>query len=427
MVTGMGALARVRVDVGPLRDSVEFRKLFTSRTVTLLGSEITGVAALVQVGRLTGSPLAVGLLGVAEVVPVVLFSLYGGLLADRFDRRVLAFACEAGMLLVSVGLVLNSLLPQPALWPLYVGAGLGMALGALQRPSLDAAVPRVVPKDALAASAALLAAGSNISMIIGPALGGALMAGPGPAWAFGIDAVTYLISVAFLFALRPLPRSADAEEITGLRGIGAGLRYAVGRRELLGSYLVDIAAMTLAFPVALLPFMATQLHAAWAQGLLFSAGAVGALLASSTSGWTRGVRRYGRAIAISAAAWGAAIVGFGLARNVGLAIAFLVLAGAADMYSGIFRSTLWNSTIPDEMRGRLAGLEVLSYGVGPVLGQIRGGAMAGALGVRFSLWCGGLACVLASGAIGATLMSVGAESGEATPSGQEKLFAANEK
>ncbi len=423
----MGWLARVRMDVGPLRDSAEFRKLFASRTVTLFGSQITEVAALVQVSRLTGSPLAVGLLGAVEVVPVMLFSLYGGLLADRLDRRVLAFGCEAGMLLVSVGLVLDSLLPHPALWPLYVGAAVGTSLAVLQRPSLDAAVPRIVAKDQLAASSALLSLGGTASLIIGPALGGVLMAGPGPAWAFGIDAATYVISFAFLFALRPLPRGAGAEQVTGLRGIVAGLRYAVGRRDLLASYLVDMAAMTLAFPVALLPFMATALHAAWAQGLLFSAEAVGALLASATSGWTRGVRRHGPAIAISASAWGAAIVGFGLAPNIGIAVAFLVLAGGADMCSGIFRSTLWNSTIPDEMRGRLAGLEVLSYGVGPVLGQLRGGAMAGVLGVRFSLSSGGLACVLASAAIGATVLSTGAGSGKTTRSGQQSSLAGKEK
>ncbi|HEY2695333.1 MAG TPA: MFS transporter [Pseudonocardiaceae bacterium] len=398
----MGWLARVRMDVSPLRDSVEFRKLFASNTITLLGSEITEVAVLVQVTRLTGSPLAVGLLGVVQVVPVVVCSLYGGLLADRVDRRVLAFGCEAVLLVITVGLLLNSLLPHPALWVLYVAAGLAMSLAALQRPSLDAVVPRLVGKDQLAASAALRSAGTDVSLIVGPAIGGALMAGPGPGWAYGIDAVSFLISIGFLFVLRPIPRTGDTD-VTGLRGIADGVRYALGRHELLGSYLVDIAAMTLAFPVALFPFMAVVLHASWAQGLMFSASSVGALLASATSGWTGGVHRHGRAIAIAAAAWGATIVGFGLSPNIGVAIAFLVLSGAADMYSGIFRMTLWNGTVPDEMRGRLAGLEVLSYGVGPVLGQVRGGAMASRFGIRLTLASGGIACVLASGAVCLTL------------------------
>ena len=398
----MGWLARVRMDVRPLRESVEFRKLFASNTITLLGSQITEVAVLVQVTKLTGSPLAVGLLGVVQVVPVVVCSLYGGLLADRLDRRVLAFGCEAALLVITVGLLLNSLLPHPALWVLYAAAGLAVSLAALQRPSLDAAVPRLVRKDQLAASAALRSAGSDVSLIVGPAIGGALMAGPGPVWAYGIDAVSFLISIAFLFALRPIPRTGSAD-VPGLRGIAEGVRYALGRHELLGSYLVDIAAMTLAFPVALFPFVAAALHASWAQGLMFSASSVGALLASATSGWTGGVRHQGRGIAISAAAWGLAIAGFGLAPNIGVAIAFLVLSGVADMYSGIFRITLWNGTIPDEMRGRLAGLEVLSYEVGPVLGQVRGGAMASRLGIRFTLATGGIACVLASGGVTAAL------------------------
>jgi MFS family permease len=393
------------MDLRPLASSADFRKLFASRTVTLLGSEITEVALLVHVTKLTGSPLAVGFLGVVEVVPVVVFSLYGGLLADRFDRRVLAVSCELGLLLTTLGLVVDASLPHPALWPLYVGAGLIMALSALQRPSLDAAVPRIVDRDQLAASSALLSVGGNVSLIVGPAIAGLLVAGPGAAWAYGIDAVSYLVSLAFLFGLRGLPTNSatDQEAAVGLRGIAIGLRYAVRRGDLLGSYLVDIAAMLLAYPVALLPFMAIALHARQAQGLLFSASAVGALLASATSGWTGGVHHHGRAIAIAAAAWGATIVGFGLAPNIGIAVAFLVLSGGADMYSGIFRMTLWNATIPDEMRGRLAGLEVLSYGVGPVLGQVRGGALAGVLGVRTTLVSGGVGCVVAAGAICAAL------------------------
>jgi MFS family permease len=172
-----------------------------------------------------------------------------------------------------------------------------------------------------------------------------------------------------------------------------GIRYAVARRDLLGSYLVDLAAMTLAFPIALFPFMASDLHAEWAQGLLFSAGSLGAVLASATSGWAGRVRRHGRAIALSAAAWGAAIAAFGLSDHIAIALAFLVIAGGMDMLSGMFRVTLWNQTIPDDLRGRIAGLEGLSYSLGPVAGQLRGGVVAGVFGARAALWSGGLACV----------------------------------
>ena len=392
---------RLRMDLSPLRTSRDFRRLFLSRLITLMGSQVTEVALLIQVKDLTGDPLAVGLLGVAQVVPVIVFSLYGGLLADRVDRRTMALWCEVGLALITFVLVVNALAPQPALWPLYVAAAGIMSLAALQRPSLDAAIPRVVTREQLPASSALMSMAANGSAVLGPAIGGLLLAGPGAVWAYGIDTASFVLSFLMLLGISALPRSTDdeAEPAAGLAGVLEGVTYAVRRRDLLGSYLVDLAAMTFAIPLALLPFMATELQAEWAQGLLFSAGAVGALIASAASGWTSGVHRHGRAIAISAALWGAAMIGVGFSGNIYLALAFLVFAGGADMYSGMFRDVLWNSTIPDAMRGRLAGLEVLSYGLGPVAGQVRGGAVAAGFGARVALWSGGLACVAAVGLI----------------------------
>lgn len=396
-------LSHLRMDFRPLRTSPDFRRLFASRTVTLLGSQITEVAQLVHLTELTRNPLAVGLLGAAQVVPIVLFGLYGGVLADRLDRRRLALWCEGGLAVVTSGLVVDAALPHPALWPLYAAAAGIMSLSALQQPSLDAAVPRVVAKDQIAASAALVSISSTSTAVVGPAVGGLLVVGPGAAWAYGIDTATFVVSFLLLFGLRAMPRTDGEVDPRGLRGVLDGLRYAVDRRDLLGSYLVDLVAMIFAFPAALLPFMAVELRAEWAQGLLFSASAAGALLASATSGWIRHVHRYGRAIACSAATWGVALVGFGLSRDIGMAVALLVIAGGADEFSGIFRDTLWNTTIPDRMRGRMAGLELLSYGGGPVLGQIRGGAVAGHFGVRRAVWTGGVACVVAVGAICAAL------------------------
>ena len=161
--------------------------------------------------------------------------------------------------------------------------------------------------------------------------------------------------------------------------------------------------MTFAYPNALFPFMAAELHAPWAVGLMFAAPSAGALAASATSGWTGRVHRHGRAIALAAAAWGLAITGFGLAPDIGEALALLVLAGAADMLSGIFRGTLWNQTIPDSLRGRLAGVELLSYALGPSAGQIRSGAVASITTPRFSLWSGGLLCAATVAAVCAAL------------------------
>ena len=395
---------RSPLDLSPLREHAQFRLLWSSRTVTLLGTQVAQVALLVQARQLTGSPVLVGLLGAAEVVPLVIFGLYGGVLADRLDRRRLAVWTEAGLGLTAVALTVNAAAPRPLLWPLYACAAVTMALAALQRPSLDAAVPRLLPADRLAAGSALLSLGASTGAIAGPALGGVLAAGPGPAVAYGLDALSFLVSVALLLRLRPLPRPSDPEladrqqaDPPRLSGILAGLRYARGRPDLLGSYLADLAAMLLAYPNSLFPFLAAGLHANWATGLMFSAQAAGAALASVTSGWIRRVHRYGRAIALAAAAWGLTAVGLGLAPDLGVALAFLVAGGAADMLSATFRDTLWNQTIPDALRGRLAGVEVLSYGLGPSAGQLRAGAVAGLATPRFALWSGGLACVAAVG------------------------------
>lgn len=391
-----GGLRDLVADVTPLRTSRDFRLVFASRTVTLFGSQATEVALLVQARQLTGSAVAVGLLGAVELVPLVVFGLYGGALADRLDRRRLIRWCEAGLGCCAALLVLNASLPRPRAWPLYLIAAVMMALAALQRPSLEASVPRVVPRDQLTAAAALLSLSSNASLIVGTTLGGLLAAWPGAQAVYVLDAVSFAVSLGFLGWLGPLPAATgDApgqDRGGGLSRALSGLRYARGRPELIGSYLADLAAMTFAYPNALFPFLAAELHAPWAVGLMFAAPSAGALAASATSGWTGRVHRHGRAIALAAAAWGLAITGFGLAPDIGAALGLLIVAGAADMLSGIFRGTLWNQTIPDSLRGRLAGVELLSYGLGPSAGQIRAGAVASVTTPRFSLWSGGLLC-----------------------------------
>jgi MFS family permease len=393
---------RLWPDLAPLHASRDFRLVFASRTVTALGTLASDVALLVQAKRLTGSPLAVGLLGVAELVPLVLFGLYGGALADRFDRRALLRWCEAGLTGCAALLLVNALLPRPALWPLYAVSALMSAIAALQRPSFDASVPRLVPRDQLTAASALLSLSQNASFLLGSALGGVLAVAPGPWLVYGLNAASLAISFGLLTFLNPLPGSGGEDQAT-LRGIAAGLRYAFGRQDLLGSYLADLAAMIFAYPNALFPFVAAQLHAPWSTGLMFAAPSVGAFGVTVFSGWMGRVRRHGLAIALSAAAWGLLMAGFGLSPDLYLALACLVVAGAADMISGIFRTTLWNQTIPDGMRGRLAGVELLSYGIGPPAGQLRSGVVASLVSSRFSLVSGGLICVGAVAAVCALL------------------------
>lgn len=402
-----GGFRGLGVDLGPLRSSPALRALVASRGITLIGSQITFVAAAVQVKELTGSALQVGLLGAAEVVPIIVFSLCGGAIADRFDRRKVALRCELALAVAVAVLVANALLERPMVWPIYIAAAAVAGLTVLQRPSLDAAIPRLVPRDELTAAAVLLSATFNATGIVGPAIGGLLVAGPGAAVAYAVDLATFVVSAGLLLRLPPIPtaqgdEAADEPEARRPSALREGVRYAWGRQDLRGSYLVDFAAMSLAYPYALLPFLADRLDAPWAVGLLVSAGAVGALVASATSGWTRRVHRHGRAIVLAAAAWGASLALLGPLDHLALALVALGIAGAADMLSGVFRDTLWNQTVPDELRGRLAGIEVLSYGTGPAIGQLRGGVVAGATSVPVALSSGGLGVLVAVGLIAAT-------------------------
>jgi MFS family permease len=393
---------RLPIDLAPLRASQDFRLLFTSRTITLLGSQATEVALLLQVKDLTNSPIAVGLLGLAELVALVVFGLWGGVLADRLDRRRLMVRTEVA-LAGSVALLLaNALLSQPLLWPLYAVAAVIMALASLQRPSIDATVPRAVSRDRLTAAAGLLGASSNSAMILGATIGGVLAAEIGPSSVYALDAASFAASAACLLWISSLAtaRALGTEPSrSGFAAIAEGLRFVAGRQELVGSYLVDLAAMFLASVTALLPFVASELHARWALGLMYAATSIGALIAAGLGGWTSRVRYYGRAIAASGAAWGVAMIAFGFSHTVALAVFMLVIAGAADMYSGIFRDSLWNRTIPDRLRGRVAGIELLSYGLGPTAGQLRAGAVASLTSVRTAIWSGGVLCVAAIGGI----------------------------
>ncbi|MDX6314162.1 MAG: hypothetical protein QOF44_3626 [Streptomyces sp.] len=395
-------MPRLLPDLAPWRSSRDFRLMWMAGVVTIFGSFLTVVAVPVQIKELTGSTLAVGAIGVVELVPLIVFGLYGGALADAVDRRKLIVYTEAALGLLSVLLLANTLLPHPMVWPLYVVAALSSALTGIQRPALDAIVPRIVPHEQLSAAAALNALRWQVGAIAGPSLAGVLIAFAGLEWAYALDAVSFAVSVALGLGLRPSPAAPGAGK-PSLRGIWEGASYAWSRKELLGTYAVDLAAMFFAYPMALFPFLADDLHAPWSLGLMYAAGTVGSLLVSLTSGWTSRVHHHGRLIVYAAVAWGAAMAVAGWMHNVWLVLFFLALAGGCDMVSGIFRSTIWNQTIPDDLRGRLAGIELLSFSVGPQLGQVRSGGVAALAGVRTSIWSGGLACVGAVGLLAACL------------------------
>jgi MFS family permease len=394
-------LAAVAVDAGLLRRRREYRLLVAGQAVSDLGSMITLVAIPVQTYQITGSSVVVGLLGVAEFVPILVLALVGGALADTFDRRRLVMLAEVGALLVVAGLVGNALLPEPQLWVLFVAAALIAACTAIRRPPLDALMPRLVEREELKSASALQWAVHNVAHMAGPAIGGVLIATAGAAVTYTADLVTFAVSLVALAAMRTPP--PPERQALGLRAIGEGLRYAGSRQELIGTYVIDINAMFFGMPMALFPALAERYGGGAVVGLLYAAPSAGAVVATLSSGWSRRVHRHGRAVVLAAVAWGVAIAVFGFAADLWLALLCLALAGGFDAISGIFRATIWNETIPDRLRGRLAGVEMISWSSGPLLGNAEAGFASALVGLRSSVVAGGVMCVIGSVALAAAL------------------------
>jgi MFS family permease len=383
----------MRMDTTPLRQSRDFRLLFAAGTVFYLGQMVTYVAVPFQVYSLTGSNAAVGAVALVELVPLVVFGLYGGALADHVDRRRLLVGCGVAQVVLTAALAANAFLAEPRLWLVFAVAALLAAAGSMQRPSREALEPRTVRHDQITAANALSSFGMQAGLLVGPAVSGLLVAFGGVGWCYLADVTGLVVATTLFWLMRPYPHQGETTP-PSLRGIGEGLRYAVGRRDLLGTYVVDLVAMVFAIPVVLYPALAQDVFARpEALGLLYSAETVGAMLATALSGWTSRVHRHGRAIVVAAATYGGFVALAGLAPTIWAALGFLTLAGAADMVSGVFRMTVWNQTIPDHMRGRLAGIEMLSYSLGPLGGQVRAGFVADAWTVRGSIVSGGVACV----------------------------------
>ena len=386
-------LRALRVDVTPLRESRDFRLLFAAGTVFYLGGFVSYVAVPFQLYALTGSNFAVGAVAIAELVPLLVFGLYGGALADHVDRRRMLVATGLAQAVLTCLLAVNAFAPHPRVWVIYLLSALLAASQSLQRPSREALLPRTVRHDQITAAGALSSLGMQVGMLAGPAVGGLLLTALGAGWCFLVDVAGLLAAAGLFAAMRPYPHEHETTP-PSLRGIGEGLGYALRRRDLLGTYLVDIVAMVMAMPVVLFPALARDVFTQpQLLGLLYSAETVGALLATATSGWATRVHHHGRAIVLSAAVYGGAVALAGLAPSLAAALVCFVLAGAADMVSGVFRGTIWGQTVPDEMRGRLAGIEMLSYSLGPLGGQARAGLVADAWSVRASIVSGGVLCV----------------------------------
>ena len=386
-------MAKYAIDLSPLRKSADFRYLWSAGLISYFGSMITYVAVPFQIKELTNSYVAVAVSGLVEIVPLVIFGLYGGVLADSIDRKKLIWITEALSLLLTGILLINSLLDSPSIILIYVVAGLFAAVSGLRQPAMSAALPRLVDHEDMTAASALMSLRWQAGVIIGPTIGGVLISTFSVSVGYGADIATFVISLILLAMMSNIPPSKEAEK-PSLAALLDGIKYSFARKDLLGTYLIDLAAMFFAMPTALIPFWADQLGAVWALGLLYAAGTVGSVVIILTSGWTKNVRFYGRAIMWAAMGWGAAIALAGATNYLALVLLFLALAGASDMVSALFRSAMWNQTIPDNLRGRLAGIELLSYSLGPLAGQMRAASMAAAFSLTFSVTAGGIICII---------------------------------
>ncbi len=381
------------LDLSPLRKSREFRLLYAGQTVSFFGSMLTYVAVPYQVYQLSHSSFYVGLLGTAQLVPLLIAALLGGAMADSLDRRRMLLVSELVMAAGSAGLVLNARLAQPSMWLLFTLSAAMSAINGFHRPALEAMTQELVARDDQPAAAALGSLRFNLGAIGGPACAGLVIAKYGTSAVYLVDVVSFGGSLASLWAMRALPRKPVAAK-SAVGSIVDGLRYAKSRPELIGTYVVDIVAMIFAMPMALFPLMGEQWSGATAAGWLYSAMAIGSLAMTLFSGWAKRITRHGAWVIAAAAIWGVAIVALGFAPSLPAAVGCLVIAGAADMVSGMFQQTIWNQTIPTDFRGRLSGLEMLSYMTGPLLGNARAGYLATRFDARTAIVSGGILCVL---------------------------------
>ena len=381
------------LSLAPLIRNRELRLLYFGEFASSLGSMLTIVALPYQIFQLTHSSLAVGMIGVVQLIPLLLTSLVGGAYADTMDRRKLLIYSELVLLACTIAFALNTISAHPQLWLVYLVAALASAANGFHGPTLQAMLPRLATAEEMPAVGALNSLKGTASAVAGPGLGGLLIAKYGLATTYWIDSLSFVFFLGTLLLMKAMP-ATEPGQTPSFKSIVEGLRYAAGRQDLIGTYVVDIVAMIFGSPMALMPEISEHFGGAAALGLLYAAPSVGAFLAALVSGWTEKVTRHGAAIVIAAVVWGSAVAAFGFCTSLPLALLFLVISGSADMISGLFRMMIWNTTIPDPIRGRLAGIEMLGYMTGPLLGNAESGLVAALTGVRFAVVSGGVLCVL---------------------------------
>jgi MFS family permease len=384
-----------------------FRRLWSANIVTVIGAQLTVVAVPAQIYEITGSSAYVGLTGLFGLVPLVVFGLYGGALADVMDRRTLMLITTTGLILTSVAFWLQAALDVRNVWLLLGLFSVQQAFFAVNQPTRSAILPKLVPIEQLPAANSLNMTVFQAGGIAGPLVGGALIPVLGYSWLYLVDSVTLL---ATMYAVLKLPslRVESPGGPAGLRSVVEGFRYLRGHPVLLMSFLVDIIAMVFGMPRALFP-QAAHLDfggpesGGLAFALLFAAIPAGAVLGGIFSGWVSRVRRQGLAVIVRIVIWGLAMVGFGVAVGVAegdagvflwAAVLMLVVGGAADMASAAFRTSMLQASASDHMRGRLQGIFIVVVAGGPRVADVAHGAAAAMVGTAAAAAGGGVLVVV---------------------------------
>lgn len=387
-----GHLGRQTLDTRPLHIA-PFRRLLIGQGTSFIGSMLTQVAVPVQVYALTRSSLYVGYVGLAGLLPIVVFGLYGGAIADAVDRRVLYLWSSLGGWAVTLALLLQTLLDARNVWLILALVVVQSGMFAVASSARGAIIPRIVPVELVPSANTLNFTVGNVGQVVGPLIAGVLVSlDHGFAYAYAIDAILFTAALFSAFRLPSLPPQG-APQRADMRAVAEGLRFIAVRPVLLMSFVVDITAMVLAMPRSLFPAVADDRFGG-NVGPLYAAIAIGAVLAGLSSGWIGRVRRQGRALVFAIAGWGAAVALSGLAHQLWLVVALLALAGAFDLVSAVYRQTILQTYAPDEMRGRMQGVFIAVVAGGPRLGDVRAGTTAALTNPTVSWVAGGVACIL---------------------------------
>jgi MFS family permease len=400
-------LGSIVVDVRPLRIPA-FRRLWISTAVTAIGSQLTAVAVPKQVFDITGSSGFVGLTGAVALVPLLVFGLWGGAIADTVDRRKLLLVSNVGIAIISALLWLQAQLQSQSVWVVLLLLGANQAFFAVNMPTRSAVIARLVPVELLPSAVAIGSTMVQFGAVLGPLLAGALLPVLGLATLYLIDTIALAITLVAVWKLPPLPPLNGPSRRAGLRDVVDGFRYLSTRKILLASFLVDIIAMVAGMPRALFPEMAERTFGdppggGAALGWLFAAIPVGALACGLASGWVSRISRQGAAVAVAVCAWGVSIIGFGLSHSLWLAVFFLALGGAADFVSMVYRSAILQEAATDEMRGRLQGVFTVVVAGGPRIADLTHGWTAAGVGTAAAAAGGGVLTVLLTAAAVALL------------------------